>query len=108
MIRPTRFAQQPPMPADPTRCRWCEGRKRAVMPGLPLDTCDAGCCANDRAPYRCFCEECRLEFFTGRSWMPTLCFECEKKEIHALTAGATPGPGYYHFAKVGRGGHRNS
>lgn len=43
-----------------------------------MDTCNAGCCANDRAPYLGHCESCGREFRTGHRLATDICYECHR------------------------------
>lgn len=98
-----RWAPPAPMPTEPWICRWCRGRLRAVLPGIPVDHCEAGCAPNDSSPYLGHCMECRREFHTGRRWIPSLCHACDTAD-RAATA-VPDGPRVYSFKRFTRGGY---
>lgn len=74
-----------PMPEDPSRCRWCGARRKAVIAGVRMDYCDNGCAPNDQAPYRDDCAECHRPFQTGKRGAVT-CHWCESREIGRIVA----------------------
>ena len=102
------FAPTAPMPSDLETCRWCAGEKRAFLPGMPLDICNAGCDPNDLASVVGHCSECRRQYLTGKKGAAVMCHGCEQKELAVVTAGHQDSGEYYAFKKVGRGGYRQS
>lgn len=81
---PRGFAPTAPLPADPTRCRWCDGQLRALYDDGPVDYCQNGCARNDVAPYLADCTGCGQAFHTGER-MATTCYPCKSAEQGART-----------------------
>lgn len=109
--RPFGEAPPPPMPTDPSTCRWCGGQKREILPAdgeqPAIVLCNAGCASNVEAPYLADCRECGRPFHTGAR-RPTLCHECDGKDKAAHQAAHEPLPANtYHFSRFGRGGYRD-
>lgn len=77
--RPRGPAPIAPVPQDPTVCRWCRGRLKALSSGEPADFCQAGCASNHSAPYLRDCRVCLRPFETGQRHAD-LCYECDRQE----------------------------
>ncbi len=74
----------PPMPADPSVCRWCEGP-------APNGHCHAGCLPADTKEYlltELRCGECDRKHRTGRVSATEPCWECSRAEMARAGAGA--------------------
>lgn len=93
-------AALPPMPEDPTTCRWCRGRLRSLLEGEPIDYCQRGCAKNTDAPALGYCQQCRRDFHTGRRLMDSpLCWECEQREEGAAQHVGDTLPEYMDVGK---------
>lgn len=88
--RPRGFAETAPMPADPTQCRWCGNRLRALYDGGPVDYCQSGCARNDVAPFLADCTRCGQAFHAGER-MASSCHRCKTTE-HAVMTPLPPTP----------------
>lgn len=100
-VRPG-WSPEAPLPADPTRCRWCGGRLVRILPHRPQDYCQAGCLPNDRASYTGHCQDCGNQFHTGKSLILAIwCHPCERKR--EAERAEPDGPDRYQFSKYGRG-----
>jgi hypothetical protein len=87
---PKRWAAVAPMPPDPSTCRWCGGRLKALMPDMPVDYCANGCAHNASAPYTGHCEACHRDFETGARFT-VLCFACDTAEATQAAREYEPG-----------------
>lgn len=73
-------ANLPPMPSDPTICRWCGGKTRLLIPGDPKSVfCQNLCAPSDTAPYLNQCTDCGEDFYTGKH-RADVCWACESAE----------------------------
>lgn len=106
-----RWAKTAPMPTDPTICRWCGGRLRAVLEGDPVDYCQNGCLKADQDVYTGHCAECDREFKTGKPLMHApLCHGCEQKLTGQIADAHTPPERQrqrYEYRTFGRGRWRD-
>lgn len=101
------WAELPPVPEDPTRCRWCGGQRKALIDGDPPTYCERGCADNDQAPYLGHCLDCGRQFHTGKR-AATICYICDKAEAKRIEENgfARPYRGRaYNFSRTKRGSY---
>jgi hypothetical protein len=77
----------PPMPTDPSVCRWCDGH-------VEHGHCEANCLpadTKDHLLYELRCGECDRKHRTGRVSHSEPCWECVRKERALYQAQADAG-----------------
>lgn len=74
----------PPMPSDPSVCRWCGCRR--VRLSIGVWHCPSGCAANDVAPYSGSCDDCGCQFETGKRFAAHQCPGCAAGQLAAQRA----------------------
>jgi len=100
---PSRYAIAPeaPMPADPSVCRWCGGRRKSML--SPHDYCPNGCAKNDTTLSTVKCWGCDRMFQTGLPMRDAvMCHECDDRDKRALVASVSKRR-RYEFSTYGRG-----
>src|SRR5687768_6420636 len=104
--RSKEWAPLPPIPADPLRCRWCGGRRRAILSATDnapeVIICPSGCADNDQHPYSHDCTDCHRQFTSGRK-LEDQCFECNAKDQAAHVESHKSVGRSYDYRKFGRG-----
>lgn len=83
----------PPMPDDPSVCRWCTGPKTKNFLNAPI--CQAGCAPDNvttSGPRKC--SDCERTFQTGERFPGDQCWECARGERARAVDGGRPITGY--------------
>lgn len=82
----------PPMPENPSICRWCSRTLQAYGDGERF--CASGCAAPDNPLYSGRCTDCERDFDTGDKWATTFCWQCLARARQAQRADTGGAAGY--------------